>query len=131
MIKTIYPGKKKQKTQEFYFVFSRSVRQYDRIIELSLRGISEANINQISVFLNQFTNLRYLYISIQNRRINDEILLLNLNRIVQVSSSLISLKIQLDKELKFLANPHDQLNTRLKMHLTDLTFDGVLVHLWF
>jgi hypothetical protein len=128
MINTHHQSKKKEiRISLSKFLLYRNVCQYNRIIELSLNGISEININQVLIFLKQFPNLCYLHLHIQNRRFTNEILLLNLNEIIQTFPSLISLKLQLDKDIELLTN----LNTRLKMYLTDTTFDGVLVHLWF
>ncbi len=99
-------------------------RNVNRIIELSLTGISEMNINQISIFLNQFPNLRFLHLHIQNRRMTNGILLANINEIIQTFQSLSYLKIELENDIELF-------NDRLKMNFTDITFDGVIIHLWF
>ena len=83
------------------------------------------------LFLNQFPNLRFLRIHIQNRRVPNEILLTNLNQLIERLQSLIHLKIQLEKDIESSINSNDQINLRTKARFTDDIFDGVLMHLWF
>jgi hypothetical protein len=52
------------------------------------------------------------------------ILLANINEIIQTFQSLSYLKIELENDIELF-------NDRLKMNFTDITFDGVIIHLWF
>lgn len=83
------------------------------------------------VFLNQFPNLQFLHIHIRNRRKIYEYLLRSLNEIIQKFPSLIYIKLQLDKDFDPSISSNDELNIRVKMHFTDIIFEGVFIHLWF
>ena len=102
-----------------------------RIIDLSIADIPAYNVNEISVFLNQFPNLHFLHIHIANGRMIDEDLLININEITQKFHSLIYLKLQLVKDFNSSINWNQELNGRVKTVLIDTIFDGILIHLWF
>ncbi len=98
---------------------------------MSLIEIPENSFQQIQVFLNQFPNLCFLHIHICNRSITDEYLLIQLNEIIRKFHSLIYLKLQLGKAVNSSFDWNEEFNGRVKMHLSDNIFDGVLIHLWF
>ena len=68
---------------------------------------------------------------IYNRRVTDEYLLQNLNEHIHNFSSLIYLKLQLEHDINSSIQWNDQCNGLVRMHLKDIVFAGVLVHLWF
>jgi hypothetical protein len=102
-----------------------------RIIDLSIIDIPADGIQDILFFLNHFPNLHYLHIHICNRRMTDEYLLINLNEIIRKCQSIICVKLQLEKDLDLSVNWNLEFNGRVKMFLTDIIFDGILVRLWF
>jgi len=113
----------------FFELIVFSTYQCNRIIELSLIDIPPDDINQILIFLNQFPNLHFLHIHIRNQRVSDEYILTYLNEIINKFHSLICLKLQLDKDIDLSIN--NQLNIRIKMHFTNIIFEGIIIHLWF
>lgn len=87
-------------------------------------------MNNILIFLKQFSNLHYLYIHIRNRRMSDDYILQYINKIISKFPLLICIKLQLDKDFDTPINWNNEQNNRIKAHFIDLTFEGVLIHLW-
>ena len=112
-------------------LFFRILDQYHQILDLHLTGISQINLNRLVRFLEQFPNLRFLHIAIQQRRLSNEIFYEHLNELIRTCRSLINLNIQLENEIEVTIRSEDPFNIRTKMTFTDVIFDGILMHLWF
>lgn len=99
--------------------------------DLSLFNIHPERIKQVSLFLNQFPNISFLHLRLCNRRFNDDSLLNQLKDLLRKHSSLISVKLEFDRDFSVPINWTTEFCDRVKMFLSNKTFDGVLYHLWF
>ncbi|CAF1049191.1 unnamed protein product [Adineta ricciae] len=105
--------------------------QYNQMKDLSLFNIHPERIKQVSLFLNQFPNISFLHLRLCNRRFNDDSLLNQLKDILRQHSSLISVKLEFDRDFSVPINWTTEFHDRVRMFLSNKTFDGVLYHLWF
>ena len=104
---------------------------YDRIVDLTITAILDNGLERIRLFVERFPGLRYLHLQVLNRRMNAESLRTDLNGILRQAHRLIHLKLHFEKDIHSKIGWQTEFNGRVKMHLAETAFDGVLIHVWF
>ena len=111
--------------------FSHRAVLFHRIVELSLLSVPDGGVEQASLFFDQFPNLRFLHVGIENRRLADERVVATVSGMISKFPSLIYLKLQLLNKLHLATAWDAATNARVKRLQSNMIFDGVLLHFWF